>query len=76
MISGFLARGLSEDKAAAAGVYLHGLAADFFAEQNGESGLIAADLPEIIPYLMNSIISGVEPLEKTNPISDLKQSAC
>jgi hydroxyethylthiazole kinase-like uncharacterized protein yjeF len=75
IIAGLLARGLSEGRAATAGVYLHGLAADFYAEHNGEAGLIAADLTEIIPYLMNSVISGVEPLEKATLISDLKQSA-
>ena len=75
IISGFLAAGLSEGKAMEAGVYLHGLAADYFAEQNGETGLIASDLIDIFPFLMNSIISGVEPLENANLISDLKQSA-
>lgn len=74
IISGLLARGVSETRAATAGVYIHGLAADYFAEQNGESGLIAADLPDIIPFLMNSIITGLEPLENANLISDLKQS--
>ncbi len=72
IISGLLARGVSEVKAAAAGVYLQGLAADYIAEQNGESGLIASDLPDVIPFIMNSLISGVYPLENANLISDLK----
>jgi ADP-dependent NAD(P)H-hydrate dehydratase / NAD(P)H-hydrate epimerase len=55
IISGFLARGLSEIKAATAGVYIHGLAADIYAEKNGESGMIASDLPDKIPGIMNSI---------------------
>ena len=63
IISGLLARGLSEVKAATAGVYLHGLAADYFAEQNGESGLMATDLLDTIPYLMDSLIKGIQPLE-------------
>ena len=58
----------------AAGVYLHGLAADYFTEQNGNAGLTASDLTDMIPFLMNSIISGVEPLENSNLLSDLKYS--
>ena len=74
LISGFLARGLSEVKAAAAGVFLHGLAADFFAEKNGETGLLAADLLDLIPFLMNSLFTGKYPLKNTNPLIDLRQS--
>lgn len=72
LISGFLARGLSEVSAAEAGVFLHGLAADYFAEENGESGLIAGDLTEIIPFLINSLTAGRYPVENNNPITDLR----
>ncbi len=72
LITGFLARGLSEIKAICAGVYLHGLAADYFAEQKGEAGLIASDLLDIIPSLMNSLIAGRNPLENFNPVTDAK----
>jgi ADP-dependent NAD(P)H-hydrate dehydratase / NAD(P)H-hydrate epimerase len=74
IISGLLARGLTEKSAATAGVYLHGLAADYFTEQNGETGLIASELTDIIPFLMDSIIKGVNPLENSDLLSDLKQS--
>ena len=73
LISGFLARGVREVKAASAGVYLHGLAADYFDGQNGESGLIAGDLTDAIPFLMNALIMGRYPLENIDPFSDLKQ---
>ncbi|MBN1907708.1 MAG: NAD(P)H-hydrate dehydratase [Deltaproteobacteria bacterium] len=55
IISGLLARGLKEVKAATAGVYIHGLAADLYAEKNGESGMIASDLLDKIPGVMNSL---------------------
>lgn len=55
IISGLLARGLSEVKAATAGVYLHGLAADAYAKEHGESGMIASDILDILPCLINSI---------------------
>ncbi|MGD9162934.1 MAG: NAD(P)H-hydrate dehydratase [Desulfobacteraceae bacterium] len=74
IISGLLARGLSEIKASTAGVYLHGLAADYFTEQNGESGLIATDLLDIIPFLIDSLNRGEYPLEHTGLLTDLKQS--
>ncbi|MFC1891776.1 NAD(P)H-hydrate dehydratase, partial [Thermodesulfobacteriota bacterium] len=40
MIAGFQARGLTALKAAQAGVYMHGLAADFLAEEMGCSGYL------------------------------------
>ncbi len=55
IISGLLARGLKEVKAAKAGVYIHGLAADLYAEKNGGSGMIASDLLDKIPGIMNSL---------------------
>lgn len=45
MIGGLLAQGMSGRDAAAAGVYLHGLAAEVF----GGRGLISEDLPDLIP---------------------------
>ena len=70
IISGLLARGVSENKAAVGGVYLHGLAADYFAEQNGESGLIATDLLDTIPFLIDSLNKGECPLENTDLSAD------
>lgn len=56
MIGGFLAQGLNAAEAAKAGVYLHGLAGDLYAEQQDHRTLIAGDLLEYI----SSSIQGVE----------------
>lgn len=42
-VAGFLARGCALDEAARAGVYLHSLAADMAALEQGENGMIAGD---------------------------------
>ena len=42
-VAGFLARGCPLEEAARAGVYLHSLAADIAALEQGESGMIAGD---------------------------------
>lgn len=65
IIAGLLARGLSEIKAATAGVYIHGLAADMYAEQNGDSGMIASDLLDKIPSLINSLVCSTNLLLKS-----------
>ncbi|MCG0276449.1 MAG: NAD(P)H-hydrate dehydratase [Thermosediminibacteraceae bacterium] len=44
MISAFIARGLSAFEAAAAGVFLHGLAGDIASRKKGEIPLIAGDI--------------------------------
>ncbi len=49
MIAGLAAQGAAAFDAAAAGVYLHGLAGDLAAREVGEYGLIASDLVERIP---------------------------
>jgi ADP-dependent NAD(P)H-hydrate dehydratase / NAD(P)H-hydrate epimerase len=48
VLGALLARGLATDKAAAAGVYLHGLAGDVAAERVGEESLIAGDVIEAL----------------------------
>ena len=48
MISAFAARGISEEEAAAAAVYLHGLAGDFAKETTGEESLTPTDIVENI----------------------------
>ncbi len=51
MIGGLLAQGMSGLDAAAAGVYLHGAAA----QQFGMPGLIAEDLPDLIPAALHRL---------------------
>ena len=48
VLGALLARGLPTDKAAAAGVYLHGLAGDVAVERVGEESLIAGDVVEAL----------------------------
>lgn len=52
IIGGLLAQGFSLTQATKTGVYLHGLAADFAAEQ-GERGLLASDLMPFIRKWVN-----------------------
>jgi ADP-dependent NAD(P)H-hydrate dehydratase / NAD(P)H-hydrate epimerase len=53
MIGGLLAQGYSASQAACLGVYLHGLAGDFAAQDKGEPSMIAGDLIEKIPQAFN-----------------------
>jgi NAD(P)H-hydrate epimerase len=73
MISGFLARGWSTTNAATTGVYLHGLAADILAEDMGEAGVLAGELLDIIPGLMDTLSRGEWPLESPPSYVDLYQ---
>jgi NAD(P)H-hydrate epimerase len=70
LVGAFLARGFPPEKAAMAGVYLHGLAADFLAEEMGEAGVLAGDLTEVIPPLMAALSEGEWPLESDPPEAD------
>ncbi|HZE20881.1 MAG TPA: NAD(P)H-hydrate dehydratase, partial [Desulfobaccales bacterium] len=58
LIGGFLAQGLAPWDAARLGVYLHGLAADYFVSQRGPRGLIAGDLLQILPKVLGEFIQG------------------
>lgn len=49
LIASLLAQGLDSFSAASIGAYLHGLAGDFWAEQNGQSGLKARELADWLP---------------------------
>lgn len=48
IIAGLIAQGLSSHEAAVAGVFVHGRAGDFAAE-NGKIGLVAGDLLQMLP---------------------------
>ncbi|RJR44075.1 MAG: NAD(P)H-hydrate dehydratase [Deltaproteobacteria bacterium] len=58
LIGGFLAQKLDPWDAARLGVYLHGLAADYFVDQIGSRGLIAGDLLAIFPEVFGEFIRG------------------
>jgi hydroxyethylthiazole kinase-like uncharacterized protein yjeF len=62
LIGGFLAQGLVPWDAARLGVYLHGLAADYFVAQHGPRGLIAGDLLLVLPEVLTQFIQGRIPL--------------
>jgi hydroxyethylthiazole kinase-like uncharacterized protein yjeF len=61
LIGGFLAQGLTSWDAARLGVYLHGLAADFFVSQHGPRGLIAGDLLRVLPDVLHQFLQGLIP---------------
>ena len=71
LIGGFLARAWPMAKAAVAGIYLHGLAADLLAEETGQVGILAGELLDVIPELMSSLSDGVWPLEDPPLTADL-----
>jgi NAD(P)H-hydrate epimerase len=52
LIAGLSAQAFSEWNAATAGVYLHGLAGDLAAKDKGQYGMIASDVVENIPYVI------------------------
>jgi hypothetical protein len=58
-------------EAAIAGVYLHGLAADYLAEDMGQVGVLAGELLDVLPELMFSLSRGEWPLEGPPPYADL-----
>jgi hydroxyethylthiazole kinase-like uncharacterized protein yjeF len=70
LIGGLLARKWPLVKAAMAGVYLHGLAADFLAQDMGQSGILAGELLDVLPDLMAALSRGEWPLENLSPHGD------
>ncbi|RPI79151.1 MAG: NAD(P)H-hydrate dehydratase [Desulfobacteraceae bacterium] len=72
LIGGFLARGWPRLQAAMAGVYLHGLAADQLAAEQGETGILAHELLEPIPGLMSALARNAEPLASRSWLADLR----
>jgi ADP-dependent NAD(P)H-hydrate dehydratase / NAD(P)H-hydrate epimerase len=73
LIAGFLARGWALSKAAAAGVYLHGLAADRLSEDMGRSGILAGELLDVIPGLASSLARAEWPLRQPPMERDFHQ---
>ena len=53
MIAGLIAQGLEPQKAAQTAVYIHGKAADLFIEKKGMRGMIASDLLNTIPTVLD-----------------------
>ncbi len=62
LIGGFLAQRRSPWDAARLGVYLHGLAADYLAQEQGRYGLIAGDLLTVTPEVLGRFAQGRFPL--------------
>jgi hydroxyethylthiazole kinase-like uncharacterized protein yjeF len=62
LIGGYLAQGLAPYDAARLGVYLHGLAADFWAARYGPRGLTAGDLLDVFPEVVAEFLEGEIPL--------------
>jgi NAD(P)H-hydrate epimerase len=54
IVGGLLAQGLSPVDAAVTGVYIHGLAGDEVAKDRGEMGMVATDLLDKVPGILNS----------------------
>lgn len=52
-LGGLLAQGFAPEKAALAGVYLHGLAGDKVAQERGETGLLASDVSNYLPKVIH-----------------------
>ncbi|MFZ5647516.1 MAG: NAD(P)H-hydrate dehydratase [Bacillota bacterium] len=59
-IAGLMAQGMESGRAAAAGVFLHGLAGDWAAVEKGMMGMMAGDILQAIP----AVIRSMEDLEK------------
>lgn len=55
IIAGLLAQGLSPERAAAAGVYLHGFAGDRAAARKGMMGLLAGDILLALPEVLREM---------------------
>ena len=64
LIGGFLAQGLAPWDAARLGVYLHGLAADFWVSRHGPRGMIAGDLLAVLPQMLAEFSRGISPWQR------------
>lgn len=54
-IIGALACGAAPFEAACAGVYVHGLAADHWRDQNGDRGLLASEIADLLPPILSAL---------------------
>ena len=55
IIGGLLAQGYAPDEACCLGVFLHGAAADTFAHQHGQAGLLARDVIDNLPDTLRTL---------------------
>lgn len=55
LIAGLVAQGLKPIDSARLGVYIHGASGDMSAKERGEWGILAGDVLEKLPYVMNGI---------------------
>ena len=55
IIGGLLAQDYAPDEACCLGVFLHGAAADIFAQQHGQAGLLARDVIDNLPNTLRAL---------------------
>ena len=60
VVGALLAQGLQPGAAARLGAYLHGLAGDLVRERIGDAGLLAADLPDMVPLVRKRLAAIAE----------------
>jgi len=60
IIGALLAQGLAPGPAARLGAYLHGLAGDLVRERLGDAGLLASDLPDVVPIVRKRLAAIAE----------------
>lgn len=63
-VAAFAGQGLDIEAAAAAGVFLHGMAGDLAKDRMGEYGLIASDIADMIALAIKKTLDTQEALEK------------
>lgn len=60
VVGALLAQGLSPERAARVGVYLHGMAGDLVRERLGDAGLLASDLCDALPIVRKRLAAIAE----------------
>jgi NAD(P)H-hydrate epimerase len=58
LVAGLLAQGVPASDAAALAAWVHGAAADGFAESLGDAGLLASELADAVPELVAALREG------------------